>query len=386
MGRARIARRSKLHGRWIWDTLRPYKSNDSVRWVVLYRPGGRGSRESALGTYGTLKLAEARASWANSQIASGKDPRATLSNPLRHETFEEAGIRLRPHRAKTAPKGVVNFDRAMRKAGALKKKPVASLTPQDFVNWVNASPDANSTTRMYLGHYQVLLDLVGLDPNPARHRSINLGSTAPAGRGLPGWVPSYEEFQALLGRLSAPNAAIARLIEESGMRGVEVNGLLRGHIDLGRKTLHVLTTKAGTGGTIPRQIPITTDLETILREEFGIDDLAPTDNVVAKRTACAGMAFTRISHELAFQQTITPHSLRRRYISRLGWAGISIASVARLAGHKHTSTTLDVYSFPLVGEPSQRSATLAREVRAWLPAQGLVPTPPPPPPPPPRTP
>lgn len=364
MGRARVARRSRLpDGTWIWDNKRPYKSKDCV-YVVLYRLGGRGSPERSLGTWTTRAAAEERCAWAEREIAAGRDPRTTLANPIRHETFEAAAKRLRPQRLAAAPKSIRNYDQAVSHLGKLAKIPVGSLTPADFVAWLGSVKGANSTKLRYLYQYRKILKLCGVDPNPAKHDSIEIGSTAPAGRAKEGWVPSYANLQRLLAVLNPQHAAVVRLLEGTGLRSVEADNLLRSHIDLSTNTIHVFETKGET--VIPRSIPITTEVRKLLVDDFGIKKMKPTDHVLPVRCGAVGMSTGRYSKKLGFPQTVTPHSLRRRFTSRLGNASIPIPDTSLMVGHRKSSTTLDVYSFPLTDEPAARRRALRRDVMRWL--------------------
>lgn len=369
MASIRIARRARTSsGRWAWDTRRPYRFHGDVAWVVMYRPRGRGSSEESLGTFRTRALAEERARWAESCLARGADPHQEITGAATAETFEEAAKRLRPDRLQMGSTVATTYDRAIAAAGKLSRVPIRLLTAQHFRDWLGSRPEAQSTRLLYLTQYRVLLDLAGLDPNPARHSTVKVRGTAARGRGQSGWVPSFGNFNRVLERLSPPNARIARLVEESGLRSVELDGLRRGHIDLATDTLWVHVTKRGRSGNPkpPRAVPITRRLHSILVEEFSIDGMQPNDKLIGKGARSFGMALTRISKELSITPGVTPHALRRRYISRLGRAVIPITDTSRIVGHEQTSMTLDVYSFPLPDEPVERTHELHDDVMAWL--------------------
>ena len=369
MGSIRIARRARNDaGKYVWDTKKPYRYHGDVVWPVMYRSGGRGSREESLGTFRTRALAEERKRWAESCLARGMDPRQEITQAATAETFAEAAKRLRPDRLQLGPTVGPSYDRAIASAGSLARVPVRSLTAQHFRDWLGSRPEAQSTKLLYLTQYRVLLDLVGLDPNPARHRTVKVRGTAARGRGKSGWVPSYSNFNRVLGRLSAPNARIARLIEETGLRSVELDGLRREHIDLSTDTLWVHVTKRSRSGNPkpPRAVPITGSLRKLLLEDFHIDEMEPAERVIGKRARSVGMALTRISKELNIEPAVTPHSLRRRYISRLGRAVIPITDTSDMVGHEQPAMTLNVYSFPIPDEPVERTRLLHDDVIQWI--------------------
>jgi integrase len=368
MGRARVVRRSRLpSGKWVWDNVRPYKSKQCV-FVVVYRLGGRGTRERTLGTWKSRPAAEERRVFADREIAAGRDPRATLASPVRHESFRDAAARLRPQRLTVAPRGIKNHDQAVSHMGKLATIAVGSLTPADFIAWIGTDSSSNSTKLRYLYQYRTILDLCGVDPNPARHRTVKVGDTSPQGQAEEGWVPSYANLQLLLGKLSPRHAAVARFLEGTGLRSVEADNLRRSHIDLETDTLHVFRTK-GTQ-VVPRSVPITSDIRRLLIKEFRLNDLKPSDLVLPVKCGPTGMSMRRHSKLLGLPQSVSPHSLRRRFTSRLGNASVLIPHVSRIIGHKKSSTTLDVYSFPLTDEPAARRRKLRREVMDWVARQG----------------
>lgn len=57
-----------------------------------------------------------------------------------------------------------------------------------------------------------------------------------------------------------------------------------------------------------------------------------------------------------------PHDLRGRFVSLCLIAGVPVELVRRMAGHRRTSMTLDVYSHVVLAEPSERLLELRRAV------------------------
>jgi integrase len=376
MASVRVARRARTpEGSWVWDNRKPFRYYKEISWVVLYRSNGRGSPERSLGTFTSQTLADQRARWARECLAKGKDPRYELVNPQRTETLAQAATRLRAQRLEAGRTIAYTYDRAIASLGSLGRIPIQSLAPGHFREWLAERTEAQSTKLLYLTQFRVLLDLVGVDPNPARHHTVKVRGTAAVSRNQPGWVPSRRDFERLCAALTPVNARIARLMEASGLRSVELNGLERGHIDLATNTLWVHVTKRRADGRSrpPRAVPITSELRALLIDEFRIEDLGPRDRVLPKKAQSAGVAFTRISHRLNISPGISPHGLRRRYISRLGRAVVPISEVSRIVGHEKSSVTLDIYTFPLPDEPADRTRALHDEVMAWLAARGSMP-------------
>jgi integrase len=230
-------------------------------------------------------------------------------------------------------------------------------TSRRFINALAGRYQA-STLHQYLGVVRQALDQADLDrPNPARDRRLRLPVIEADEEFSP---PSYEEFLAILEAVAPRYRDLLVVIERTGLRISEALSVEWTDLDLRRGALRVARgrTKGRTAGR--RFVPLTPAVaEVILRQ-------APPDE--RRGPIFAGLTDQGARNALRRACLTTgtphyhPHDLRGRFVSLCLIAGVPVELVRRMAGHRRTSMTLDVYSHVVLAEPQERLLELRRAV------------------------
>lgn len=179
--------------------------------------------------------------------------------------------------------------------------------------------------------------LLGLMPGDAYERIRQVppvrGRREPAGRAL-----SIDEVRALLAAASPRDRAAVALMYGAGLRVAEAAGLWIERVDLGRRVLRVLGK-----GNAEREVPlarwVVEALEALYRVRGcasgpvlqGPDGRALHPNSVASALERAAAR--------AGVRDVSPHDLRRTFVTALLAAGHDVALVQALAGHADPRTT-----------------------------------------------
>lgn len=163
---------------------------------------------------------------------------------------------------------------------------------------------------------------------PARGRRL------PAGR-----APDRHEVRRLLDAAKPREAALVALLYGAGLRVQEAADLLVETIDLGRRTLRVLGK-----GNAEREVPLAPWVVRAL-ERWYVERGAWSGPVLAAAPAprnphpnTLASALERLT-ERAGVENLTPHDLRRGFVTHLLAAGHDVATVQALAGHADPRTT-----------------------------------------------
>lgn len=128
-----------------------------------------------------------------------------------------------------------------------------------------------------------------------------------------------------------------KIMAYSGMRGGEAKSLIVSQVDLGRKLFILERTK-----TIPRLVPMPLALVDDLTEhirKLTTEELFIMNGEVLTR-ARYRMHFRRRLKRMGIKRSsLSPHSLRHSFITRLLTEDVNIFKVQRIVGHKNISTT-----------------------------------------------
>lgn len=134
------------------------------------------------------------------------------------------------------------------------------------------------------------------------------------------------ELERLLEATGSPElGAIVLLAVETAMRRGEIAGLLRKHVDLGKRTVHLPDTKNGESRTVPlssRAVDLLSSLPPrISGRVFGMnpDSITQAFDRACKRAGINDLRF---------------HDLRHEATSRLFEKGLNVMEVASITGHK----------------------------------------------------
>lgn len=317
-----------------------------VRWMCVYRIGGRYGRERSAGTFPTRQLARARAELVWAEIAAGRDPAHAIRALERatqaptgyadlHERWVAGRVDLKP-KSRTLYR---QHGKAL--ALAVGDQDPHQLTPadvQEIVANLTSQGLAPSTVADYLGTFRQVLDSLGVDPNPARHTSVRL----PRIERTVVEPPTRTHVIAMRRQLDGDWLLAFDLLEATGLRVGEIQAATFGDLDTADSRLRVAvdgkTTSSRRWATLPGHV-LARLLDRVAPEDRLPDrPLLPklTDHGMRKRMA-------RACRDAGIP-VYSPHDLRHRWISLALRRGVPLAEVAAAAGHARQSMTADVYS------------------------------------------
>lgn len=317
-----------------------------IRWMVVYRVGGRYGRIRSAGTFPTRQLARARAELVWAEIAAGRDPAAAILALERathaptgyaeiHERWVNGRVDLKP-KSRTLYR---QHGKAL--ALAVGERDPHTLTPadvQEIVANLTAQGLAPSTVADYMSTFRQVLDFADVIPNPARDHRVKM----PRGdREIP-QPPSRREILAMRERLDVyPWRLAFDLLEATGMRISEAIAATWADLDVLDRRIRISTGKTRAAR---RWATVPTWLVEALLDSTAPDDRTPGRPLIPFVTDYGMRKRMRRACEDAGIVLYSPHDLRHRWISLALRRGVPLAEVAAAAGHARQSMTADVYS------------------------------------------
>ena len=153
---------------------------DGPRYVVRYRLGGRAYPIVHAGAFKTFKDAKARRDVVAGEIALRRNPAelfAHIPEVRRVVSFETWGERFVASRIDVAENTRKMYRSHLRKIGqTFGDRDPRSITSADIAEWVaeQAEERKPGTVAQYLDCLKLVLDYIGLEPNPARAPKVKL--------------------------------------------------------------------------------------------------------------------------------------------------------------------------------------------------------------------
>jgi integrase len=343
-------------------TTRPTASGR--RYIVRFRLGGRAYPIQHGGSFKTLKLAKARRDLIGGEIAAGRNPRLLLEallnppEPSRAETLAAMCDRYEASRIDYADETAKNLPSHLKRIRAFfgdDCDPLGITIPrcQEFASALANSLKASSVRR-YWATFRLLLDFVGLEPNPARDRRVKL----PAIVEEEPKPPTAQEFLAILDHISARWPLPLITIEQTAMAVGETSKLAWGDVDVAESKLRLQ--RKNVKGAIrarARWVQVPRWLMDVIERTCPLEDRTAERRVFPGFTADAAKNAMARACKAAGVTHFHPHDLRHRRISL--WHindGIPAKELAARAGHSRASMSLDVYSHVLM-DSSEASPT-----------------------------
>jgi len=328
-----------------WIERRTGKSG--VRFRVEYRVGGRESASRYAGSFPTKREALIRKAWVAGELASLRVPDLRLVAPeTAAETVATACERWRASRVDVSESTRVLHRVALgRVLPILGTRPVDGITSADvseLVTTLAAAGKRRETIRKSVKYLAAVLDECGLDPNPARAKSIRLPHEEHEEL-----VPPTAEHVEAVYRLLAPSYRLPLLwLDWSGARVASVDTLSVGDYDERDRRVRLRASATKTRAALWVELPdvLADALEATLQpreDRDGAARLFPGASADRLRTAIARAC--RASGVPVF----SPHDLRHRRISLLHRQGRSWAEIARFVGQRKLSITADTYTHVL---------------------------------------
>lgn len=157
------------------------KTASGKRYDVRYRLGGRAYPVLRAGTFKTEREAKARRDLVAGEIAHGRNPAELLREVstavdifVSLETWGESFVASRIDVAENTRK---MYRSHLRKIGeTFADRDPHSITATDVAEWVaqQAEERKPGTVAQYLDCFKVLMDYIGVEPNPARDARVKL--------------------------------------------------------------------------------------------------------------------------------------------------------------------------------------------------------------------
>ena len=332
-----------------------------TRYDVRYRLGGRAYPVLRAGTFKAEREAKLRRDLVAGEIAHGRNPAELLErlSPLSEAfvSFETWGERFVASRIDLAENTRKMYASHLRKIGErFGDRDPASITTADVAEWVSEQAKARKpgTVAQYLDVFKVLLDYIGLEPNPARDPRVKLPKRVTEEAN----PPSDEHFLSIVETLLPRWRLFFITIEQGGLRIGEAVALRWGDVDVagGRLRLPRSATKTSTSRWV--QLPAW------LVEE--IEATCPLEDRTAERAVFQGLKISAAQQameracRLAKIPHYTPHDLRHRRLTLWHQSGVPARELAERAGHSRPSMSLDTYTHVMpVSEVAQKCLVAA---------------------------
>ncbi len=331
------------------------------RYDVRYRLGGRAYPIVRAGSFKTEKDAKARRAPVAGEIAHGRNPADLLSTLADHVdhflTLEAWGKRFVVSRIDVAENTRKMYRSHLRKIGeTFGDRDPHSITAADVAEWVaeQAEERKPGTVAQYLDVVKMLLDYIGIEPNPARDPRVKLPKRVTEEAN----PPSDEHFLAIVDKLVARWRLFFITIEQGGLRIGEAVALRWADVDVAglRLRLPRSATKTGTSRWV--------QLAAWLME--AIEDSCPLEDRVPERLVFQGLNYSSARQamsracRLAKIPNYTPHDLRHRRLTIWHQAGVPARELAERAGHSKPSMSLDTYThvMPVAEVPNEQFLAL----------------------------
>jgi integrase len=327
----------------VWIARRPRKSGGhSFR--VMYRAGGRESAPRYGGAFSTLREARIRRDVIAGDLAALRMPDLQLGGPENAvQTLREAATKWRESRVDvTEATRVLHRVALDRVLPVLGSRPVDTITPKDvsdLVATLSTKGKKRETIRKSVKYLAAVLDECGIDPNPARAKSIRL----PHEEHEEIVPPTAEHVEAVYRLLASAYRLPLLWLDWSGARVASIDTLTVGDYDEPARRVRLLASTTKTRAALWVELPdaIADALEAKLppredRDQAG--PLFPGATADRLRTAIARAC------KAAGVPVFSPHDLRHRRISVLHRQGRSWAEIARFVGQRKLSITADTYT------------------------------------------
>jgi len=342
-------------------SVRRRRGKSGTTYSVRYRLGGRAWPERHGGTFRTRREAQVRRDLIAVEIAAGRNPAellAALGRPAT-PTLDLAAWRDRflASRIDLAENTVKGYRSSLRKVcETFGSRDPHSIGGDEVAAWVAslAAGHKPATVGLYRTHLGVLLDFVGVDPNPVRDRRVKVPRRDHETR-MP---PTAEHFEAIVAA-ATPRFRLALVtVEQTALREGEAVRITWG--DLDRSGLRALIPAASTKTRRSRWVQLPEWLFTAIEETCPPDDRAPERRVFQGITEARLYQAMRRACQMAGVPHYTVHDLRRRRITLWHHEGVPPKDYMTRSGHTRYSVSLDVYthSMPTEEVPWERLAAL----------------------------
>lgn len=319
----------------------------AVRYRVRYRLGGAETQHRYAGSFKTRREAEARARWVAGELAAMRVPdiRALAETP-QPVTLAEAAERWRASRIDiTENTRNVHRKSLVHVLAAFGGREPESIAPAEVAAWVGelAGRYTPGYVRKIVDALAMVLDHHGIAPNPARDRRVRLP------RDVREEIdpPEAEAVEAALGAMAPRYRLPVVVLDATGMRVGELEGLTWGDLDAAHDRWRVAREREKSGRG--RWVPVPGELFA------AVDALLPREDRDLDARVFGWLKQANLRREIARACKATgtpmwsPHDLRHRRISLLHREGVSWAQIGEWLGQRDLATTANRYTHVIVG-------------------------------------
>jgi integrase len=331
----------------VWLTIRTTGAG-AKRFRVEFRAGGREAPILYAGSFKTLREANDRKRWISGELAARRVP------DLRFAAETTVTVRQLANRWKASRVDVsagtmqtyeVALGRLLPRFGDTPVERLDAQTVADLVAELHAAGLKKQTIRKTVSVLAMVFDHARVQPNPARDK-LTVKMPREERREL--HPPTAEHVEAVVRLLPTRYRLPALVLESSGMRIGEVEGLTWGDVDEPRQRLRVSGAVAKTGRA--RWVP----LPDVLFK--AVTALVAREDRIPERPVFQGFGGDRF--RTAIQRACTasgvpsfsPHDLRHRRVSLLHLGGMPWARIGELVGHDDLVTTARTYTHVVADE------------------------------------
>jgi integrase len=349
-------------------TITTRQTTSGPRYVVRYRLGGRAYPIVHGGSFRTMKAAKARRDFIGGEIAAGRNPadalRAMVSKveqpTLTIEVWSEKFI---ASRIDVDANTIRSYKTALKKVcQTFGDWDSNAITVDDVAGWVSdlAATYKPGTIQLYLLTFRMLIDYIGIDPNPARDPRVKLPKRVRE-------EPTPPPAEHVLAILEAIHDPLRRLLfvtlEQGALRLGEAVSLRWGDVD--RAGLRLRLPRSATKLDQARWIYLPEWLLDAIEDTCPLEDRTPDRKVFQSVTEASAYQTMLRACKAAGVPHYHPHDLRHRRITVWHQSGVPARELAERAGHARPSMSLDVYSHVMPADevPADRFQSLLTERR-----------------------
>ncbi len=343
-----------------WIARRPRKAG-GMSYRVMYRAGGRESAPRYGGAFSTLREAKIRRDHIAGELAAVRMPDLHIEGreaPV--QTLLDACTAWRESRVDVAESTRilhrVALARVLPVLGSRPVNEIATKDVSDLVATLAAGGKRRETIRKSVKYLAAVLDECGIDPNPARAKSIRL----PHEEHEEISPPTAEHVEAVYRLLASAYRLPLLWLDWSGARVSSIDMLTVGDYDEPARRVRLRASTTKTRAALWVELPDV--LADALEASLGPrEDRDPAAALFPGATADRLRTSIARSCRAAGIPVFSPHDLRHRRISLLHRQGRSWAEIARFVGQRKLSITADTYTHVMV---DGREIELAGLVRA----------------------
>ena len=324
--RCRILRSSGNHRRRVnvaSSMIITRRTSSGPRYIVRYRLGGRAYPVVHAGSFKTLKEAKARRDFVAGELSAGRNPadalRALAAAPTTILSVNTWADRFVDSRIDLAENTRKMYRSHLRKIGeTFGDRSPATITAAEVAEWVAGQAEERKagTVAQYLDVLKVLLDCIGIEPNPARDPKVKLPKRVTEEAN----PPADAHFLAIVEALLPRWRLFFITIEQGGLRIGEAAALRWGDVDAAGKRLRLpcSATKTKTA----RWVQLPQWLMDVIEDTCPLEDRVPERRVFqGLQVSAARQAMTRACRNAKIPH-YSPHDLRHRRLSLWHQSGV----------------------------------------------------------------